>query len=146
MEKKIRGWRIWALTKDLADGKETQTFLANKYGVSQPMVSRFAAEHADEIADLRGKVEEAYAGLWIADKKARAAVYQEDADTVTQLLENVGTGMRSNKEAAELLRARAAALKAVAEELGDLPVRVKLEGGANPVRHVLEGVDTDDLA
>jgi hypothetical protein len=134
------------LKKDLAEGKESQTFLARKYGCDQAAVSRFKTENADEIAELRAKVDDAYAGLWIADKKARVAYYQDDVEIVTTLIDNVGTGVRSNKEAAELLRARAAALKAVAEELGDLPVRVKLEGGANPVRHVLEGVDTQDLA
>lgn len=143
---KIRGWKIWALKQDLADGKDSQTFLASKYGCTQAAVSQFAAEHAEEIESLKGMVRDAYDGLWIADKKARVAVYQEDASLVSELLENVGTGMRSNKEAAELLRARAAALKAVAEELGDLPQRVKIEGSDVPVRHVLEGVNTDELA
>jgi hypothetical protein len=41
---------------------------------------------------------------------------------------------------------RQSALKGIAEELGDLPQRVKIEGGKDPVRHVIEGVDIGKLA
>lgn len=142
---KLRGWKIGALKRDLADGKESQAILGMKYGVSQQAVSDFAARHELEITAMREAAEDAYAGMWIADKRARMAVYMEGAERVQELLQDVGNGARSNKEASELIRTQQAGLRAVAEELGDLPQRVRVEGGDTPVKHVIEGVDVEGL-
>lgn len=155
-EQKIRGWRVWSVQCDLADGK-SQSDIAQKYGVTQQSVSQFAIKHAEKIEELRSRTRAIGEGLWIADKQARIGAYQETAERVEALLDaevepaddddERGKRRRSTGGVplAELLRTQQAAYRAVAEELGDLPQRIKVEGGGEPVRHVIEGVDINDL-
>lgn len=130
---------------DLAGGK-SQTAIAAMYGVTQQSISEFAQKHAEEIAELKANTRELLADLWIADKNLRIAAYQQNADTTRELLAQIGTGERNGERPSELLRTEQAALKSVAEEMGDLPQRIKVEGEGVVVHHKLEGVNTDDLA
>lgn len=138
----IRGAVKWGIIRDLAEGK-SQSSIARMYGVSQALISKFNTEHADEIGEVRGKLEDAYEGLWIADKKRRVAEYQAVAEEMRDLeSESVAMGKVTVVEAR---RAQMAALRSVADELGAIPQRVQVEGGTNPVRHILEGVDPEAL-
>lgn len=149
----ITGWRVWSVKCDLADGKSQQS-IADKFGITQQAVSEFALKHKDEIESLRERVRAIGEGLWIADKEARIGAYQETAERVEALLDaerepvdddgkrKRGTG---GVPLAELLRTQQAAYRAVADELGQIPQRVQVEGGGTPVRHIIEGVDIGDL-
>lgn len=139
-----RGATKWRLIRDLAQGEHTQDQLATTYNCIQQTISAFASRHKEEILAHREKIDDAYAGLWVTQKPDRIAVHQESVEYVTELLESSEVASVDGK--VQLLRARAAALRAVAEELGSLPTRVRLEGGGEPIRHVLEGVNTEDLA
>ncbi len=148
---KIRGWRIGALKHDLAQGK-TQTELARMYGCTQSSISEFASRHKAEIEEIKANATALLQSLWIADKEKRIAGYQETAERVDAVLDaerersEDGRGKTTGGvPLAELLRTQQAAYRAVAEELGDLPQRIKIEGGGEPVKHVIEGVDLGDL-
>lgn len=136
---KITGWKVWAVTRDLAEGR-SQTSIAAMYGVTQQAISLFADAHKDEIEATRAQLSEAYVGLWAAEKAKRIAAYQQDLDDLDaqRAHTNILTG--------EDRRVRHAALRAIADELGDLPQRIRIEGGKDPVRHVIEGVDVDKLS
>jgi phage terminase Nu1 subunit (DNA packaging protein) len=139
----IRGAVKWGIIRDLAEGK-SQKSIGRMYGLAQSSISEFAATHADEVDEVRGKLEDAYEGLWIADKKRRLAEYQAVAEEMRDLeSESVAMGKVTVVEAR---RAQMAALRSVADELGAIPQRVQVEGGTTPVRHVLEGVDPEALA
>lgn len=131
---KLTGWKKWAVQRDLAEGK-TQTSIARMYGVTQQSVSDFAVEHREAIEEVKRTIDVAYAGLWAAEKQKRVAVYQDIVEEMGEIPHD-----------AEGRRAQMSALRAIADELGDLPQRIKIEGGKDPVRHVLEGVDTSKLA
>lgn len=149
----IRGAVRWGIIRDLAEGK-TQSSIARMYGLSQALISNFNRDHADEIGEVRGKLEDAYEGLWIADKRRRVAEYQDiatemgEAGRTNELAvedDDDGTNQRAYISTVEARRAQMAALRSVADELGAIPQRVQVEGGQTPVRHVLEGVNTEDL-
>ena len=131
---------MWALTRDLAEGLKSQNALAAEYGVSQGTISNFKADHRPEIDEMREKLTNAYAGLWAAEKAKRIAALQQDVDDY-----DAERG-EFNTLSPDARRVRQGALKAIAEELGDLPQRIRVEGGKEPVKHVLEGVNTEDLS
>ena len=95
---------------------------------------RFAKRHQAEIDELKANADDAFAGLWIADKSARMAAYQAD-------LELSGTGKYGSHW--EQIRTRTQILKQVAEELGQMPPRAGIV--VIPVTHVIEGVDVEAL-
>lgn len=148
---KIRGWRVGALKHDLAGGK-SQAQCAAMYGVTQQGISEFAIKYRDEIQAIVEGTRTLLGDLWIADKQKRVAAYMEGAERVDAALhaELEGDEPRGRQPGAvglsELLRTQQAAYRAVAEELGDLPQRIKIEGGGEPVKHVIEGVNLEDLS
>ncbi len=127
------------------------------YGCAQSSISEFAKKHAAEIEEIKVNATALLESLWIADKQKRIGAYQETAERVdavldaerelTEALEEGGKYRKTTGGVplAELLRTQQAAYRAVAEELGDLPQRIKIEGGGEPVKHVIEGVDLGDL-
>lgn len=150
----IRGAVKWGIIRDLAEGK-SQKSIGRMYGLAQSSVSEFAAKHADEVDEVRGKLEDAYEGLWIADKRRRVAEYQDiasemgEAGRTNEIAaddDEDGNHQRAYISTVEARRAQMAALRSVADELGAIPQRVQVEGGTNPVRHILEGVDPEALA
>jgi hypothetical protein len=138
-----------ALIRDLATGGHTRRQLAARYGVAHPSIVEFAQRHADEVTALRARlaeiVDNTFAHLWIADKVSRVAEYQQDAEDADAILADA-EAIHAGVQWAETKRIKAQALRAVAEELGQLPSRHTLqhEGGVS-VRYVIEGVDMDAL-
>lgn len=120
------------LMRALATGEHTQVELARRYDADQSSISYFASRHAEEIADIRARLDDEFAGLWIAAKRSRIAEYQQQVDDIAELLSGA-EDKRANVNYAEVVRTAQAALKAVAEELGQLPTRAQVEhsGGIN---------------
>ena len=128
------------LIRELATGEHTQVELARRHGVDQSAISRFASRHAERIADVAGKLDDEFAGLWIAGKAARIAEYQQQVDDIADLMDDPERAARAGVQAAEMFRTAQAALRAVSEELGQLPARVQVQhSGSLDVR--LNGVD-----
>jgi len=149
--RQIRGWRIGALKHDLAGGK-SQRECAAMYGVTQQSISEFAKRNADDIQAIIDSTRTLLGDIALADKAKRIAAYVETAERVDGVLDAEQVAETEGRRRAtggvplaELLRTQQAAYRAIAEELGDLPQRIKVEGGGEPVRHVIEGVDVADL-
>ncbi len=121
----LRPWEARELCRDLATREVTRAKLGRRYGISASAVTQFAKRNAREIDDIRARLDDPFAGIWIARKENRLAAYAADAEQLPAGAE------------------RTAILKAVAEELGQLPARGVAVSGE--VRHVLEGVDLGDL-
>lgn len=164
-----RPWVRRQLIHELARGEETQTFLAERHQVTKQAITEFKHRHATEIDQVRGDLENEFAGLWVADKQNRIAVYQDEIETISERLANdeleqaledyIDAGddtderKRRAERVADLLsqnptwaRLRQAAIKAVAEELGALPQRmsVNLEGNVG-IRYEVVGLDQEKL-
>lgn len=139
-----RGRHKLTLIRDLAAGEETQTQLAGKYGVTQGAISQFASRHAVEIERVVGKLDDEFAGLWIANKAARIAEYQQMVADIDEIVAESTVDGRINIVDADVLRTKLATLRQVAEELGQLPARVtvKHEGA---VKLIVEGADLANL-
>lgn len=146
-----------ALIRRLAEGVSHSTAAA-EFRASKEGVRDFANRHAAEIEHLATNLESEYAALWIASKRDRVAEYQADVETTNRELELLAEGrLRAEEdgelevvsvsdELARLLRGKHRALRQAAEELGQLPSRIALTVGDEVrVRHVLEGVDLDQL-
>jgi hypothetical protein len=123
------------LCRALAAKDERPATLARRYGVSRQYVAQFAQQHATEIRTLRDKLDDDFAGLWIADKGARIAAYQDDYE---RSLDHPRYG-----DSFEHIRTRTQISQAVAEELGQLPPRQQIS--VQSVTHVIVGVDLDAL-
>ncbi|HUM06402.1 MAG TPA: hypothetical protein VLT90_13135 [Terriglobales bacterium] len=147
-----RGGRKFALVRDLAKGEQTQRQLAARYGVSQPAISQFAQRYAEEILETRANIDDKLIGLWVADKSARIAEYQDGIEKLKEIIAEL-TDSESKESAlvraqvSGLMRTMQAGLRAVADELGSIPVKSLTVTGAQVTYTVeatqqeLEGLD-----
>lgn len=132
-----QGWRKAQLIRQLAMGELTQQRLGEMYGVSQASISRFAARYKGDIEMVRYRLaEQVQAGaehLWVVGKQNRLAEYQATAERMSEL-----NTPRSHE-------IKISALKAVAEELGDLPARTQVNIEQNTVAYEIVGVPVEDI-
>lgn len=134
----LRAHHKLALKRELAEGAKTQMALAAEYGVTQQTISAFLAKYADDIKDIRENMENEFAGIALAHKKNRLAHLDSSVELIDTLLE-------LNPEAndrASLLRAKQSALKDMANELGELVVKIDTSQKLNVQ---VNGVSLEDL-
>lgn len=146
-----------ALIRALAAGQAVPE-LAARHGASRQSVHEFKKRHAAAIADVAGRLDDEFAGLWVASKAARLATYQGqiehiasllDPDTLDEALAADAETERQrsagvNVSTAELMRTQAQALKAIADELGQIPARMQIEhSGALAIQ--VNGIDVSEL-
>lgn len=115
-------------------GETTMRSIATEWNLDYKTLQYFNRAHAREIHAIAADVENKFAGQWMADKEKRIAAYMEE-------WELLNTSKYRNHH--EWSKARQAALRAVAEELGQLPGR----GGVviMPVQHLYVGIDPAEV-
>jgi hypothetical protein len=156
-----RGWRRTWLIGKLARSEGTRAALAQALGCSEGAIQHFTERHLDEILAERERVTEELSRLWIADKLNRLSEYQQDVEDINGILEekldraapapydpldpaNDGRATPSATDDLPVwLRAKAAIMRQVAEELGQLPQRVNVQVGGSLVTYKIEGVDME---
>jgi hypothetical protein len=124
------------LLQDLASGSQTIQQLADKYERALGTIHYYKKKYADEIAAIRSEAENEYAGIWVADKKQRLLAYLEDVEQIQETTEKSGV------LDVGLLRTKQAALKSIAEELGQLKQHMSVD---QSVTYTIIGVDTEDM-
>jgi hypothetical protein len=122
------------LQRGLATGEQTRAQLARRFGVTTSYVSQFAKKYAVEIAAIREKLDDEFAGLWIAQKELRIAAYQAEYERALK---------DPRRNHFEWINARRQILHTVAEELGALPPRQTVT--VVPVVHIIENVNLELL-
>jgi hypothetical protein len=128
-----RGWVKHRLLRDFALGEKNQRELATLYGCSITSISQFKKRHALEIEEVRDNLADQYAGVWVAKKLDRIREYQNAAEKMAS-----GESARSQEVLVSIL-------KAVAEELGDLPARTQVNISNEEVTYQIVGVSVDDI-
>lgn len=133
-----RGHVKLGLIRALAKGEESLMEIARRHNTSHGAIQAFAARHADEIAALKADIASLFGALWIADKAARLAEYQQDAEDIDATL--AVDGVDTN-----LMRAKHRVLRSAAEELGQLPTRTQINVGTENIVYEVVGVNIEDL-
>lgn len=128
-----RGWVKHRLIRDFALGEKTGVELSKQYGCSTVAISQFKKRHALEIEEVRNNLADEYAGVWVAQKLERVREYQQAAEKMAQ-----GSSPRN----AEVL---VSILKAVAEELGQLPARTQVNVSTEITTYEIVGIDPEDI-
>lgn len=128
-----RGWVRHRLIRDFALAEKSQRDLSEQYGCSITSISQFKKRHALEIEEVRNNLADEYAGVWVARKLDRIREYQEAAEKMAS-----GNSPRN----AEVL---VSILKAVAEELGQLPARTQVNVNQQTVEYQIVGISVDDI-
>lgn len=128
-----RGWVKHRLIRDFALGEKTGVQLAEQYGCSVTSISQFKKRYSLEIEEVRNNLADEYAGVWVAQKIDRIREYQQAAEKMAQ-----GQSPRN----AEVL---VSILKAVAEELGQLPARTQVNVSQENVTYEIVGINPDDI-
>lgn len=129
--RKLRGWVKYSLVDDLVEGIKTYEALAIKYDVSPQRIGQFKKQNEELIDERRKNAADEFAGMWIAKKKNRVAAYEADVDRIDEL-----------ELDPQWTRIKHAALKSVAEELGQLKTYIDAETRVN---YTVDGVDMDKL-
>lgn len=108
--------------------------LADEWDLSYESLRIFRRERAREIRAVAEDLDDQFAGLWIANKQARIAAYMDEFEIAMK---------NKNMSHHEWIKTRAALLRAVADELGQIPGR----GGliVVPVEHVIVNIDVEEL-
>ncbi|WP_432129595.1 hypothetical protein [Streptomyces tendae] len=129
------GWKKNQLIRQLALGELTQARLGEMYGVSQASISRFGTRHRADIemvrAQLAERAQEGMEHLWAANKVNRVAEYQATAERMNDV---------NTPRAHEI---KITALKAVADELGELPARTQVSIEQSTVTYEIVGMDPE---
>lgn len=128
-----RAWVKHRLIRDFAIAEKTGAELAEQYGVSRNSISIFKKKYAMEIEEVRNNMADEYAGVWVAQKLDRIRQYQEAAEKMAN-----GTSPRNQEVLVSIL-------KAVAEELGQLPARTQVQVNSQQVTYQVVGIDPDEL-
>lgn len=128
-----RGWVKHRLIRDLALGDKTGVQLAAQYGVSTTSISAFKRRYGPEVEEVRNNLADEYAGLWVAQKIGRIREYQQAAEKM------IGNASPRNAEVLVTI------LKAVAEELGQLPARTQVNVSTEQVTYQIVGINPDDI-
>jgi transposase-like protein len=132
------------LIRELAKGEHTQAELARRHGVSREAMSKFTQRHAERIADVASKLDDEFAGLWVAEKANRLAVLQHQVEQIADTMGDPDAAAKAGVGAAEMHRVQQQALRAIADELGQIPARVQVQhSGSLSVQ--LNGVDVEAL-
>jgi len=118
-----------------------QNQLAAKYGCTQSSISEFITRHADEVASKKQALSDELHGLWVADRSARMAEYQQTLDDLEGFVSN---SSMSDKEAREAVALKLRTLRQVADELGQVPQRSPGTTGGT-VTISIDGVELGDL-
>jgi transposase-like protein len=130
------------LIRALAAGEHSQAELARRHGVSPAAMSQFVRRHAERIAEVASKLDDEFAGLWVAEKAARIAHLQAQVEQIADMLG--ADDLRVGVSYAEVARTQQQALRAIADELGQIPAKVQVQhSGSLDVR--LNGVDLEAL-
>lgn len=137
-KRRLRGHVKLQVMNWLAAGNRTHQSIADEVGVSRPVITRFAARNGAWIRRIQEDAANDLAGLWIADKALRIAEFQQQVEDVRDL------PVETQLSDPALVRNAQRALRAVAEELGALPVRTSTPTGDGGTLHYdLPGVDMD---
>lgn len=128
-----RGWVKHRLIRDFAIGEKTGAVLAVQYGVSTTSISAFKRRHSMAIEEVRNNMADEYAGVWVAQKLDRIREYQNAAEKMAN-----GSSPRNQEVLVSIL-------KAVAEELGQLPARTQVQVNTQQVTYQVVGIPVEDL-
>lgn len=128
-----RGWVKHRLLRDFALGEKSQRELAVLYGCSITSISAFKKRHVLEIEEVRNNLADQYAGVWVARKLDRIREYQNAAEKMAS-----GESARNQEVLVSIL-------KAVAEELGDLPARTQVNVSNETTVYQVVGISEDDI-
>lgn len=128
-----RGWVKHRLIRDFALGEKTGRDLAEQYGTSTTSISAFKKRHMLEIEEVRNNLADEYAGVWVARKLDRIREYQDAAEKMAK-----GESPRNQEVLVSIL-------KAVAEELGQLPARTQVNVSQQSVTYEIVGINPDDI-
>jgi hypothetical protein len=140
-----RGWKKQRLIRELAMMEKTGVQLAKEYGSAPSSISEFRQRHKAEIDAVKRDIENEFAGLWIARKLDRIAEYQQIADDLAQQLEAPREDDEAGANQLGVIRALQNTLRAVAEEMGQLPTKVGLAVDPVTINYVVDGVDMSKL-
>lgn len=125
------------LIADLVTGVEPIAALARRLQVTTSAIYLFRKRHQDEIDAALELVRHALAETWTAVKAERVASMTAD---VEQLDARIGREIDS-EALAYLVRTKTAVLRAIADELGDIPRAKVAEPDGDVLRYEIVGVD-----
>ena len=153
-----RGWKKRYLITEIAKGEKSESALARELDCHRQSIRDFKARHAAEIEKAVRDIEDQFVGLWVADKVNRLAEYQQDIEDANVVISEELDGALASPEIDPLdpggdegggpieraplwIRLKHQALRAAAEELGQIPNRVRLDVAGRVVTYAVEGVD-----
>lgn len=139
------------LIEKLAKGDLTQYEIAKEFGVTQGTISNFKKKHLETIERLRAGTIDKMELLWVSDKAKRVAAYQSEVEHLDEqidalrdekIIDEYGMPAGDSEDLVRLYKRRDAALRSVAEELGQLPARLIIQSQRG-VKLEIEGVSAD---
>lgn len=138
-------------------GEQGSTALARRFGVTTQSMFEFKQRHADEIAAALAAAAAELREQWVAVKAERIEAMAANLALIDERLSAVTAAMAaatgeepaappSNEDMLALIREHRALLRAVAEELGQIPNKITAQvEGRGVITYRIEGVDLDAI-
>ncbi len=153
---KLGGLRHREVVRLLAAEEISQADIARRYDVTTSAVTQFKQKHADEIAAVRAHMDDEFAGLASASKGNRVRLLEEIGEKALEPVPKISANgkvtyvINEDGESEMVMevdaRAAMAALKQVAEELGQLVARTQMSGDMQTTTtYRFEGVNPEGL-
>lgn len=140
-----RGATKVKLINDLAEEKWDRKILAGKYGVTLGNINEFYVKHKEEVDAQKERIEknelDDYAFLSVHKKHQRLLAYQEQIELCDRYI--AWSEERGRHVPVQVMRLQQNALRAVAEEMGDLKQNITHEHVV--VDHTINGMTNDEL-
>lgn len=135
------------LIADIAAGERSQSEISREYGVSQQAVHAFSIRHAAEIEEMRDQVAAAITDQWVAVKGLRIESMRGDVERIDAILcpLDPDAPVPDTDQTARLLMAKRRHLRAIAEELGQIPKHLQITDDRGPATYQIVGVDLDRI-
>lgn len=121
------------VARAIVTGSPTQAELARRFGITRSAVTQWKKRHKALIEQTRASIDTEWTAIYLSEKLSRLWALQQDFELSTE---------QANSGSPDHIRVRMALLRAIAEELGDLP---RTSVMVVPVQHQLIGVDIDQL-
>ena len=136
--------------QDLAEGQITRAKIAEKYNVAEDSIYAFQRRHRLEIQQIRDRILGDINDIYLTDKRARIQQYADDIAMTKGWEIGPVFDKDSNVIAREmnvsLIRQRQQLVRAIADELGDIPRQTVNDGGVTDrIEIEFVGIDPTDI-
>jgi hypothetical protein len=134
---RVKGHEVLELCREIAGSTTSDAELVRRFGGTDAQdLIWFAEYYAPMIAAIQAEVVDLTQYMWISKKELRIAEYQADVERLNELLLTA-----EGTEVVSLMKAKHSAMAKVADEMGAIPQRMRINAVREKMSISIGGAD-----